>query len=37
MILVILLLAFLFMGEPDLWDNLHEWAMRKTSMEKDCK
>ena len=36
-ILGILLLFFLFVGEPDLWDNLHEWAMHKTSVEKDCK
>lgn len=37
MIVLILVLAFLFMGEPDLWDNLHEWAMHKTTVEKDCK
>lgn len=36
-ILAILLLFFLFAGEPDLWDNLHEWAMHKTTVEKDCK
>lgn len=36
-LLGILLLFFLFVGEPDLWDNLHEWAMHKTSIEKDCK
>ena len=31
MIILILLLAFLFVGEPDLWDNLHDWAMRSTA------
>ena len=36
-LIAILLLFFLFIGEPDLWDNLHEWAMHKTSIEKDCK
>lgn len=36
-LLGILLLFFLFAGEPDLWDNLHEWAMHKTTLDKDCK
>ena len=36
-ILGILLLFFLFIGEPDLWDNLHEWAMQATTVNKDCK
>ncbi len=31
MIVLILVLVFLFAGEPDLWDNLHEWAMRSTA------
>lgn len=26
-----LLMVFLFIGEPDLWDNLHAWAMKSTS------
>ena len=30
-ILAILLLFFLFIGEPDVWDNLHEMAMRSTA------
>ena len=37
MMFVILILVFLFMGEPDLWDNLHEWAMQATTVQKDCK
>jgi hypothetical protein len=37
MIVLILVLVFLFVGEPDLWDNLHEWAMHKTTVNKDCK
>ena len=36
-IIVILLLAFLFTGEPDVWDNLHAMAMEKTTISKDCK
>jgi len=36
-ILSILLLFFLFIGEPDLWDNLHDYAMKATAVEKDCK
>ncbi len=35
-ILAILLLSFLFSGEPDLYDNLHRIAMRATSTES-CK
>lgn len=35
-VLTILLLFFLFTGEPDLFDNVHRMAMRVTSMEK-CK
>jgi hypothetical protein len=31
MIVLILVLVFLFAGEPDLWDNLHDWAMRSTA------
>ena len=31
MIVLILVLCFLFAGEPDLWDNLHDWAMRSTA------
>lgn len=27
MIIVILLLAVLFVGEPDLWDKIHEWGV----------
>ena len=30
LILLTLLLLFLFKSEPDLWDNLHAWAMRVT-------
>jgi len=30
----ILLLVFLFYGEPDVWDNLHEYVMYKTSAEQ---
>ena len=37
MVFVILILVFLFAGEPDLWDNLHEWAMHATTVNKDCK
>jgi len=37
MIVLILVLVFLFAGEPDLWDNLHESAMHATKVEKDCK
>ena len=36
-ILAILLLFFLFIGEPDLWDNLHEYAMHVSTIERDCK
>jgi hypothetical protein len=31
MVFAILILVFLFYGEPDLWDNLHDWAMRSTA------
>ena len=37
MVFAILILVFLFAGEPDLWDNLHEWAMHATTINKDCK
>jgi hypothetical protein len=37
MVFAILILVFLFAGEPDLWDNLHEWAMHSTTVNKDCK
>jgi hypothetical protein len=37
MVFAILILVFLFAGEPDLWDNLHEWAMHATTVNKDCK
>ena len=45
MIVLLLVLCFLFAGEPDLWDNLHDWAMRSTSpnttnvtiVNGDCK
>jgi hypothetical protein len=37
MIFAILILVFLFMGEPDVWDNLHDWAMYATTVKKDCK
>jgi hypothetical protein len=37
MMFAILILVFLFMGEPDLWDNLHEMAMQATTVSKDCK
>lgn len=45
MVFAILILFFLFIGEPDLWDNLHDWAMRSTSpnttnvtiVNGDCK
>lgn len=37
MVFAILILVFLFVGEPDLWDNLHELAMHSTSIEKYCK
>lgn len=46
MMFAILLLVFLFYGEPDLWDNLHDWAMRSTAaptttnvtiINEDCK
>lgn len=30
-ILGILLLFFLFIGEPDVWDNLHDYAMKATA------
>jgi hypothetical protein len=36
MIFAILLLAFLFVGEPDLWDNLHDLAMHVTSVKTEC-
>lgn len=36
-ILAILLLFFLFIGEPDLWDNLHKYAMHVSTIERDCK
>ena len=37
-IIAILLMVFLFVGEPDLWDNLHEYAMKATSPTKEeCK
>ena len=31
--IAILLLVFLFWGEPDIWDNLHAWVMKKTSVD----
>lgn len=31
MVFAILILVFLFYGEPDLWDNLHDWAIRSTA------
>jgi hypothetical protein len=37
MIVLILVLVFLFAGEPDVWDNLHDWAMHVTKVDKDCK
>jgi hypothetical protein len=45
MVIFILVLVFLFAGEPDLWDNLHDYAMRSTAapttnvtiVNKDCK
>ena len=38
MIVLLLVLCFLFAGEPDLWDNLHEWAMQATTVKKEeCK
>lgn len=37
MIILVLVLAFLFMGEPDLWDNLHAYAMRMTAGAVDCE
>ena len=37
MVFAILILVFLFAGEPDLWDNLHDWAMQATTVSKDCK
>jgi len=37
MIVLILVLVFLFAGEPDLWDNLHEMAMHATTVNKDCE
>jgi hypothetical protein len=37
MVFAILILVFLFAGEPDLWDNLHEMAMKATTVNKDCK
>lgn len=38
MILAILLLVFLFAGEPDVWDNLHDYVMQITATKKeDCK
>jgi hypothetical protein len=45
MMFAILILFFLFIGEPDLWDNLHAWAMQATSpnttnvtiVNGDCK
>jgi hypothetical protein len=45
MVVLILVLVFLFAGEPDLWDNLHDYAMRSTAapttnvtiVNKDCK
>jgi|DEB3_MinimDraft_2_1074329.scaffolds.fasta_scaffold04781_4 hypothetical protein len=41
----ILILIFLFAGEPDAWDNLHDYAMHVTAtpvnqvtvVNKDCK
>jgi len=33
----ILILFFLFQGEPDVWDNLHTWAMNITSTKGMCK
>lgn len=33
MILVVLLLFFLFQGEPDIWDKLRERAMQTTQCE----
>ena len=37
MVFAILILVFLFAGEPDLWDNLHAWAMKATTVNEDCK
>ena len=37
MIFFLLILCFLFAGEPDLWDNLHDYAMHVTTVNKDCK
>jgi hypothetical protein len=36
-LIAILLMAFLFFGEPDLWDNLHDYAMKATSTKEECK
>lgn len=33
----LLICFFLFTGEPDVWDNLHTWAMRITSTNGICK
>jgi len=45
MVFAILILVFLFAGEPDVWDNLHDYAMHVTAtpanqvtvVNKDCK
>jgi hypothetical protein len=31
MVFAILILVFLFYGEPDVWDNLHDYAMTVTA------
>ena len=31
--IIIIALFFLFIGEPDLWGNLHEKAMKETKVE----
>jgi len=42
-IIAILLLFFLFYGEPDVWDRLHHWAMtvgtepRPNIFDRECR
>jgi len=37
LILTLILLLFLFKGEPDLFDHIHEAAMAVTSVKGYCK
>ena len=36
-LLALIFIVFIFWGEPDIWDNVHAWVMKKTSSDvKEC-